>query len=148
MAHPDGPRDVLKIWLPLLLIAALGVAWYHVLRLREHATDQARRLCERHRLQFLDDSVALHRLRVYWRNGSLHVLRDYRFDTSHGGNDRHTASITLLRDRIVQTSLPSAPPADAAVPVATSPFVSSSLPRPEPESGNVIPLDRRRRTLH
>lgn len=139
---------MLEIWLPLLLIAALGVAWYHVLRLRERATAHARRLCERHGLQFLDDSVALHRLRARWRNGSLHVLREYRFDTSRGGNDRQAASITLLRDRIVQTSLPSGPSADAAAPVATSPFVASSLPRPDPESGNVIPLHRRRRTLH
>lgn len=136
---------VLEVWLPLLLLAAIGGTWYHVLRLRERAVAHARRLCEQHGLQFLDDSVALHRLRPQWRDGALRVLREYRFDTSLGDNDRHTASITLLRDRIVATSLPALPQANP--PAASTPYMPPSLPPQASESGSVVPF-RRRRTLH
>ncbi|HKU79416.1 MAG TPA: DUF3301 domain-containing protein, partial [Rhodanobacteraceae bacterium] len=72
---------MLEVWLPLLAVAAIAAWWYHVLRLRERATAHARRLCERHGVQLLDDSVALHRLRMNWRRGTLHVTREYRFET-------------------------------------------------------------------
>ncbi|HET7593578.1 MAG TPA: DUF3301 domain-containing protein [Rhodanobacteraceae bacterium] len=141
-------RDVLEVWLPLLGLMALGAAWYHVLRLRERAILHARQLCDRHGLQLLDDSVGLHRLHARWRHGALQVTREYRFDTSLGGDDRRTASITLLGDRIVATRLPSREPPAGAAPVATSPFVPATLARGGELPDNVVPLDRRRRTLH
>jgi hypothetical protein len=67
---------VLEVWLPLLAFMALIGSWYHVLRLRERATAHARRLCEQHGVQLLDDSVALHPLRLNWRRGALHVMRE------------------------------------------------------------------------
>jgi len=97
---------VLEVWLPLLAFMALIGSWYHVLRLRERATAHARRLCEQHGVQLLDDSVALHRLRLNWRRGALHVMREYRFETSRGGDDRQPASVRLLGDRIVGESMP------------------------------------------
>lgn len=146
-ARAQENRDVLEVWLPLLGLMALGAAWYHVLRLRERATLHARQLCERHGLQLLDDSVGLHRLHARWRNGTLQVTREYRFDTSLGGDDRRTASITLLGERIVATRLPSQEPSPGA-PVATSPFVPATLARSGEFPDNVVPLNRRRRTLH
>jgi hypothetical protein len=139
---------VLEVWLPLLSLAAIAVWWYHALRLRERAIAHARRLCERHGLQLLDDSVALHRLRMNWRHGRLHVLREYRFDTSPGGHDRRAASITLLGDRIMGASMP-----QREAPVTPSPAVrvvyDVSPPRADGGAdGNVVPITRARRTLH
>ncbi|MDE2223677.1 MAG: DUF3301 domain-containing protein [Xanthomonadaceae bacterium] len=139
---------MLEIWLPLLSITALGMWWYHALRLRERAVAHARRLCERRGLQLLDDSVALHRLRMNWRHGGLHVTREYRFDTSLGGNDRRAASLTLLGDRIVSASAPQreapATPAPASPCGALPPRIASEAH----PSDNIVPITRARRTLH
>lgn len=139
---------MLEVWLPLLSITAIVMWWYHALRLRERAIAHARHLCERHALQLLDDSVALHRLRMNWRHGSLHVTREYRFDTSLGGNDRRAASITLLGDRIVSASVPERETPAAPAPV--SPYgVLPPHTAPETHAGdNIVPITRARRTLH
>lgn len=139
---------MLEIWLPLLSLALLGWAWYHVLRLRERAVAHARRLCDQRGLQLLDDSVSLHRLRASWRNGGLHVLREYRFDTSLGGHDRQSASVTLLGGRVVAASLP-----EATVPAATDTRGAWSGPMVQTapgaaSTGKVVPIERARRTLH
>ncbi|MGH8183331.1 MAG: DUF3301 domain-containing protein [Rhodanobacteraceae bacterium] len=137
-----------EVWLPLLLCLALGTTWYHVLRLRERATAQARRLCERHGLQMLDDSVALHRLRLHRHRGKWQVLREYRFDTSLGGNDRRTASLTLRGDHVTHASLPEREP---TAPVAATAPASPSGPwpsHPATDGNNVVPITRARRTLH
>lgn len=141
---------MLEVWLPLLSFALLGWSWYHVLQLRERAISHARQLCERHGLQLLDDSVALHHLRANWRQGSLQVMREYRFDTSLDGHDRQGASITLLAGRIVSANLPEREPFEGG---ATPAPVPRGCPPPEPGRGasstdNVIPIGRIRRTLH
>ncbi len=140
---------MLEVWLPLLSIAVIAAWWYHALRLRERAVAHARELCERHGLQLLDDSVALHRLRVGWRHGGLRVTREYRFDTSLGGNDRRAASITLLGDRIVSASVPERE-VPFHEPVSAVHVVHDATP---PQGGtatgnNIVPITRARRTLH
>lgn len=145
---PQPNRDVLGIWLPLLTLAALGWSWYHVLRLREHAIAHARRLCEQRGLQLLDDSVSLHRLRLDRRDGALHVLREYRFETSLGGNDRQAASISLLGGRVVGENLPPLERFEAPVPQVPG-GCPAPLPTPQmPPASNVVPIARIRRTLH
>lgn len=141
-------RDVLEIWLPLLAFMALIGMWYHVLRLRERATAHARRLCEQHGVQLLDDSVALHRLRVNWRRGALHVMREYRFDTSRGGDDRQSATINLLGDRIVGESMPARDDRDAAAPTVRMLHDVPSMQAAPDADGKVVPITRARRTLH
>lgn len=141
---------MLEIWLPLLGFTLIGWAWYHVLRLREHATSQARLLCERHGLQLLDDSVALHRLRVDRRRSGWRVAREYRFETSRGGNDRQAASFTVLRGRVVGARMPAAERVEqpAAMHVIRMP-PHVSTPTAAVDAGtNVIPIERARRTLH
>jgi Protein of unknown function (DUF3301) len=138
---------VLEVWLPLILCMVLGGLWYHVLRLREHAVTHARELCARHGVQLLDDSVSLQRLRLARRHGTLQILREYRFDTSLGGNDRQVASITLCDERLVHVRMP----ARESVPPPAC--VQSSQPcihvfTPTEPGGNVIPITRARHTLH
>jgi hypothetical protein len=139
---------VLEVWLPLLALMVLIGSWHHVLRLRERATVHARRLCERHGVQLLDDSVALHRLRADWRRGTLHVMREYRFETSRGGDDRQPASIRLLGDRIVGESMPSPHHPDAGAHAFRDvPDVAAAWRAPDGD-GNIVPITHARRTLH
>ncbi len=144
---PSRGPEVLEVWVPLLGLLALGAMWYHVLRLRERVHAHARQLCGRYGLQLLDDSVALHRLHAQWRNGGLRVTREYRFETSRGGDDRQTASITLHGDRVIGSRMPSPEPI-AAPPMAATPYLRPTLPRRESSSGNVVPFERGRRALH
>ena len=139
---------MLEVWLPLLAFMVLIGSWYHVLRLRERATSHARRLCERHGVQLLDDSVALHRLRVDWRRGTLHVLREYRFETSRGGDDRQPASIRLLGDRIVGESMPAPHHPDAGAHAFRDVSGVPAAWRAPDGDGNIVPITRARRTLH
>jgi hypothetical protein len=139
---------MLEVWLPLLVCMALIAAWYHVLRLRERAIAHARHLCERHGLQLLDDSVGLHRLRAQWQRGGLHVTREYRFETSRGGDDRQAASITLRDNRVVGSQLP-AGDATGSTPAAGTPTITPlPVTHGDATTGNVIPFERARRTLH
>lgn len=139
---------MLEVWLPLLSIAAVAMWWYHVLRLRERAVAHARDLCERHGMQLLDDSVALHRLHVDWRHRPPRVTREYRFDTSLGGNDRRAASITLLGDRIVGASVPEREAPAAPTPVASFDAFPPGTASGTHPGGNIVPITRARRTLH
>ena len=140
---------MLEVWLPLLSIAVIAAWWYHALKSRERAIAHARELCERHGLQLLDDSVALHRLRVSWRHGGLRVTREYRFDTSLGGNDRRAASVTLFGDHIVSASVPERE-ASFHEPVPTINIVHDVTPIQQSAgtSNNIVPITRARRTLH
>lgn len=142
--------DALELWIPLFACVALAVAWYHALRLREYAVAYARDLCKQHGLQLLDESVALHRMRLQRLHGTLRVLREYRFEVSAGGNDRRTAGIAMVNSRVVRSSLPqpaSQLPAASATPGAYS--GGSAATMADAASGdNVVPIVRAHRTLH
>lgn len=141
---------MLEIWLPFFVIGAGAAWWYHVLRLRERVTAHARHLCERRGLQLLDDSVALHRLRIRWRHGTPSVIREYRFDTSLGGDDRRTASLILRGDRVVGASVPEGERLEGSAPAPISMRHHSPSPSASPADAgnNVVPITRIRRTLH
>lgn len=139
---------MLEVWLPLLAFMTLIGTWYHVLRLRERATAHARRLCEQHGVQLLDDSVALHRLRVNWRRGALQVMREYGFETSRGGDDRQPAIITLLGDRIVGESMPARDDHDAMAPAIRILHDVPPMRTAPGAGGKIVPITRARRTLH
>ncbi len=138
---------MLEVWLPLLACGLIGATWFHVLRLREHATAHARELCQRHGLQLLDGSVALHRLHVRRRDGALRVTREYRFDTSRGGDDRQTAGLTVSGGRVIAARLPTPDPpeADAGNAGNRSRTAWQSPPVVKIEN-KVVPITRRRRT--
>ncbi|MHB8473782.1 MAG: DUF3301 domain-containing protein [Gammaproteobacteria bacterium] len=86
----------------LLLALAIGF-WLDSLRVRESACAIGRATCERLDLQFLDDTVALQRLRTA-RNqaGKLRLLRTYQFDYTATGAQRATGIISLLDTEVVR----------------------------------------------
>ena len=83
-----------------LLIAVLGLVllWLDTTEARDHARGQARRACEDLRVQFLDQTVALRRTRLFrQRSGLLGIERCFRFEFSETGNDRNLGEIRLRR---------------------------------------------------
>ena len=81
-------------------IVAIGFAalsWFDGMRARERALDAGRHACERYDLQFLDDTVALARLRLARdEEGRLRVHRTYTFEFSDTGNNRRQGAVVTL----------------------------------------------------
>ena len=89
------------LFLALLLLGAWF--WLDSMRAREIACGISRETCDRLGVQFLDDTVALQRLRAA-RNGAGHLrlLRTYQFDYSDTGEQRNKGSISLLGIELVR----------------------------------------------
>lgn len=88
----------------ILLLGGLGAAgwyWYASMPVREQAIAVGRRACGEAGVQFLDESVALSRIRLA-RNGSgqLQFQRDYRFEFSDTGDNRRPGVVRMLGDRV------------------------------------------------
>ncbi|HEX4479309.1 MAG TPA: DUF3301 domain-containing protein [Rudaea sp.] len=102
--HTDGMFDAL---FPFLFVLLAIYAWQAALRAKERARQFAHALCAEGRVQLLDQTVALQRIRFRrGEDGRLHWLRRYRFELSVNGSDRHQGSLDLMQDRLVAHSLP------------------------------------------
>lgn len=98
----------------LLLLAAIAVAsfWYAGRRAAEIATLVGRQACARAGVQWLDQSVHLLGLRLRRTpDGWLGLERQYGFEYSSGGEDRHGGRIVLLGHRLQSLVGPMPPPA-------------------------------------
>lgn len=95
------------VLLGLLVVGAVYMAWRDSMRARERAISFCRRLCSRHQVQFLDDTVALTRLRLR-RDPELGLKlhRVYEFEFSAEGQSRSLGSVILTGDRIDAVHLP------------------------------------------
>jgi hypothetical protein len=81
----------------LLAIGIAALAWFDGMRARERALDAGRDACQRYELQFLDDTVALARLRLARDDeGRLRVQRTYTFEFSDTGNNRRQGAVVTL----------------------------------------------------
>ncbi len=93
-------------WLLLAGLAGMACFWWDSLQKREIAVRAARFECERASVQFLDDSVALSKMRL--RRDSqqrARLYREYAFDYSSQGDDRRPGRIYLLGDRVLSAVL-------------------------------------------
>jgi len=81
----------------LLLVAAPALAYWSAGRAAaERATELGRLACQRAGVQWLDQSVHLMRIRPRRRSdGWLGWERQFRFEYSAGGDDRHAGLVTL-----------------------------------------------------
>jgi hypothetical protein len=88
-------------WLPVAIIALIALFWLDSLRARESAVRAAREACERMEVQFLDDTVALAKLRLRRdRRGRAHLARTYGFEFSIDGATRSRGHVLILGRRI------------------------------------------------
>lgn len=90
----------------LVLTAAAVWYWYAGLHAREQAVAASRRACQDADLQFLDDSVALARLRLARDgNGQMRFQRDFRFEFSDTGDNRRPGVVRMLGEHVEWVSL-------------------------------------------
>jgi len=81
----------------IILIVAGSLLWVDSLRARERAIQAGRSACERHALQFLDETVSFARLRLARdEEGRLRIVRIYTFEFSETGNNRRNGAIVML----------------------------------------------------
>ncbi len=83
----------------LLALGLLIWFWRDSLRVRESATRISRQACKSYGVQFLDQTVALQRLRLRWGHSGPHLQRTYQFDYSLEGEGRRTGYLVMLGDR-------------------------------------------------
>jgi len=89
----------------LLLLLAGAYAWQNALRARERARALCSDLCMQANVQLLDQTVALQRMRLIRGPHGLRLRRDYRFDFSVDGRDRHRGSLSLVAGELQTHSL-------------------------------------------
>lgn len=92
----------------LFIVLLLGMAWYWYdsIIAKEAAVAAARRACERHHQQLLDETVVLARLRPRRdRSGRVRLLRHYRFEFSGDGEFRRGGEVILLGRRVTGLTL-------------------------------------------
>jgi|SRR5688572_2472630 len=81
----------------IVLICAGIFFWLDSLRARERAVQAGRAACQRHELQFLDDTVSFTRVRLARDDGGqLKIARTYSFEFSDTGNNRRQGAIVML----------------------------------------------------
>lgn len=108
---------MLELALPASLLALGAWLWHSMLGATELARAQARQLCHRAQLQLLDDTVSLQRMRLTrGTDGWLQCQRDYTFDVSTTGADRHAASLCMDGNKLLSYRLPSLEPPTLAAP--------------------------------
>lgn len=78
------------------ILALLGWFWLDSLRAREIATGICRAACKQYDVQFLDQTVALCRLRPQRTSEGIRFRRTYRFDFSEEGVGRRSGYLVLL----------------------------------------------------
>lgn len=94
--------------LPILILLAIAAFWHSALGAREMARHHANRLCASARLQLLDQSVSLRRMRLGHQPGhGWHIQRDYGFEVSSNGQDRLPGHLRMTGSRLLTWSLPS-----------------------------------------
>ena len=88
------------------VLLAVGWYWYDSTLAKERAIGEARRACERHQQQLLDETVALVAVRPRRdASGRMRLLRDYRFEFSGDGERRASGEISLLGQRVTGLNL-------------------------------------------
>ena len=81
----------------IVVLGAVALFWADSLRARERALDAGRTACRRYGLQFLDETVAIARLRLSRdAEGRIRLSRTYAFEFSDTGNNRRHGAIVML----------------------------------------------------
>lgn len=87
------------------LLITIGWLFLDSLRAQEKAVVICRKACEERGVQFLDQTVSLHRVGIRWGVEGIRLRRVYRFDYSDDGENRHTGHLMLIGDRQEELSM-------------------------------------------
>ena len=95
----------MELLVALILLALLGF-WWDSLGARQAAREAGRQVCSQKGLQFLDDTVAISRLRLQrHHDGYLAFYREYRFEYSLSGDERLRGRVEVLGRRVLRVEL-------------------------------------------
>lgn len=128
----------------LLVLGGIVTAWMKLSRAREIAVSAARRHCELHGLQLLDETVGLRAIRLRRMDGHRRLERGYGFDVSIDGEDREQGRLWMIGQRVSGLNLPTVQWLVGGGEESTS--ARRTAPEAPIETGassNVIPLRRR-----
>ena len=90
----------------LFVICGAVLYWYTSLQCKTFAVAHARRECEKHGVQLLDQTVQQVRVSMSRdQNNQWRFWREYHFEYSHDGQERYSGSLTLLGQRVVRVAL-------------------------------------------
>lgn len=88
------------------LIIGAGWFWWTGTQSRESAIALARRACAQCRVQLLDETVTLSKLRLQRNHrGSLQIARWYRFEFSTSGDNRRDGVVGILGKKLISMHL-------------------------------------------
>ena len=93
----------------LLLLFGIAAVWFWLdsITAREIAVSVGKQTAQKYGLQFLDDTVAVTRLRAARDlNGRMRFQRTYSFEVSDTGAERLACSVTLLGKRVDAVHVP------------------------------------------
>lgn len=90
----------------LLLFGSAIAAWLKLSVARERAVREARRQCEQHGLQLLDETVGLRSIRLRRIDGWRRLERCYTFEVSIDGDDREPGQLWMVDQTMSGLSLP------------------------------------------
>jgi hypothetical protein len=93
-------------WLLLAFVALLAWSTWDNLQKREIALRAARAVCQRAGVQFLDDSVALSKIKLRRdSNQRAQLYREFSFEYSSVGDDRQAGRVYLLGEKLLSADL-------------------------------------------
>ncbi|MBI1422857.1 MAG: DUF3301 domain-containing protein [Gammaproteobacteria bacterium] len=93
-------------WLFILLTLVLVWLWWDGLGAKEVARENCKRVCRERDVLFLDDTVALARLRLRrGSDGNLRVYRRFHFEFTSDGEQRYQGYVDMLGNRVLHTEM-------------------------------------------
>ena len=90
----------------LIILLAYVFYWFDGIRAKEIATARAKAACQKVLLEFLDDTVAIKKVRLRRNvNGQLSIYREYEFEFSSTGEYRYKGQIRLLGQNLIDVEM-------------------------------------------
>lgn len=90
----------------LLLAAAIIWYWLDSMRVNELARQIGRNACDKAQVLFLDDTVALNKIRLKRNsNGQMSIYRQYQFEFTSDGERRYRGQLALLGRRLLSLEM-------------------------------------------
>lgn len=90
----------------IFILAAVIWYWLETMKIKEAAYQAARNACVNANVTFLDDSVAIHKFRIFRdTNGNFKARRIYHFEFTSDGSQRYHGEIHLVGKRIDHVEL-------------------------------------------
>jgi len=92
--------------LTVLLLGGIVWFWFDSLKAREAGLEAARRACQREGLQFLDETVVGHGMKLARdERGHMVLRRGFDFEYSLTGNDRYRGAVVIEGREVVLVDL-------------------------------------------